>query len=328
MVSLETETDRTLFFDLLPIDVGSIGGFNTRIQLYTVPGQVFYNTTRKLVLKGVDGVVFVADSQRPMLKANATRFATWRRTSRRWGSPRDHPAGAAVQQARPRRHPAGRGAREGAQPRGPGPTTRPRRSTGEGVFETLRGISKLTLVSLKRRLTKGAQAGPAARPAAAKASAAAKAPEAASAAPEASSPAPAAERPQAETARGVAAKAEPAKAKTAATPAAAAKPGRKSSTDVMAELEKIRRQAMRQATPEPAAPAPAASANGAEIHRSVQVSLDPAAFARAQRFLVQLQVEDADRQVVEALEELRVDLPAGKGHDKVVLQLSISLKPR
>src|SRR5512146_719794 len=70
MVSLETETDRTLFFDLLPIDVGSIAGFNTRIQLYTVPGQVFYNTTRKLVLKGVDGVVFVADSQRPMLKAN------------------------------------------------------------------------------------------------------------------------------------------------------------------------------------------------------------------------------------------------------------------
>jgi len=74
MVSLETETDRTLFFDLLPIDVGSIAGFNTRIQLYTVPGQVFYNTTRKLVLKGVDGVVFVADSQRPMLQANIEAF--------------------------------------------------------------------------------------------------------------------------------------------------------------------------------------------------------------------------------------------------------------
>ena len=67
---LDTRDDRTLFFDLLPIDVGSIAGFNTRIQLYTVPGQVFYNTTRKLVLKGVDGVVFVADSQRPMLSAN------------------------------------------------------------------------------------------------------------------------------------------------------------------------------------------------------------------------------------------------------------------
>ena len=70
MVSLETETDRTLFFDLLPIEVGKVGGFRTRLQLYTVPGQVFYNTTRKLVLKGVDGMVFVADSQRPMAEAN------------------------------------------------------------------------------------------------------------------------------------------------------------------------------------------------------------------------------------------------------------------
>src|SRR5438876_3212456 len=70
MVSLETETDRTLFFDLLPIDVGIIGGFKTRLQLYTIPGQVFYNTTRKLVLKGVDGLVFVADSQVAMLDAN------------------------------------------------------------------------------------------------------------------------------------------------------------------------------------------------------------------------------------------------------------------
>src|SRR5467141_1320618 len=70
MVSLETETDRTLFFDLLPLDVGMVGGFKTRVQLYTVPGQVFYNTTRKLVLKGVDGIVFVADSQRAMKDAN------------------------------------------------------------------------------------------------------------------------------------------------------------------------------------------------------------------------------------------------------------------
>src|SRR5512136_2289328 len=74
MVSLETESDRTLFFDLLPIEVGTIGGFKTRLQLYTVPGQVFYNTTRKLVLKGVDGLVFVADSQRPMREANIESF--------------------------------------------------------------------------------------------------------------------------------------------------------------------------------------------------------------------------------------------------------------
>src|SRR6266567_9516447 len=78
MVSLETETDRTLFFDLLPIDVGVIGGFKTRLQLYTIPGQVFYNTTRKLVLKGVDGLVFVADSQRAMLDANVESFKNLR----------------------------------------------------------------------------------------------------------------------------------------------------------------------------------------------------------------------------------------------------------
>jgi signal recognition particle receptor subunit beta len=70
MVSLETQADRTLFFDLLPLDVGVVGGFKVLLQLYTVPGQVFYNATRKLVLKGVDGVVFVADSQDAMLDAN------------------------------------------------------------------------------------------------------------------------------------------------------------------------------------------------------------------------------------------------------------------
>src|SRR5687767_15003327 len=70
MVSLATETDRTLFFDFLPLDLGSISGFRTRIQLYTVPGQVYYNATRKLVLRGADGVVFVADSQREQLNEN------------------------------------------------------------------------------------------------------------------------------------------------------------------------------------------------------------------------------------------------------------------
>ena len=80
MVSLETETDRTLFFDLLPIDVGAIGGFKTRFQLYTVPGQVFYNTTRKLVLKGVDGVVFVADSQRGCSRRTSSRCEPAKRT--------------------------------------------------------------------------------------------------------------------------------------------------------------------------------------------------------------------------------------------------------
>jgi mutual gliding-motility protein MglA len=70
MVSLATQTDRTLFFDFLPIDLGTISGFTTRFQLYTVPGQVYYQTTRKLVLQGADGVVFVADSQARQLREN------------------------------------------------------------------------------------------------------------------------------------------------------------------------------------------------------------------------------------------------------------------
>jgi signal recognition particle receptor subunit beta len=71
MLSLATETDRTLFFDFLPIELGTIRGMRTRIQLYTVPGQVFYNATRRMVLKGADCIVFVVDSQEPMLEANA-----------------------------------------------------------------------------------------------------------------------------------------------------------------------------------------------------------------------------------------------------------------
>ncbi len=74
MVSLATQTDRTLFFDFLPIDLGAISGFTTRFQLYTVPGQVYYQTTRKLVLQGADGVVFVADSQSRQLQENIESF--------------------------------------------------------------------------------------------------------------------------------------------------------------------------------------------------------------------------------------------------------------
>ena len=70
MISLATETERTLFFDFLPIDLGQIRGFQTRFHLYTVPGQVFYDSSRKLILKGADGVVFVADSQEERIDAN------------------------------------------------------------------------------------------------------------------------------------------------------------------------------------------------------------------------------------------------------------------
>ena len=70
MISLATETDRTLFFDFMPLELGTVRGFKTRFHLYTVPGQVFYDASRKLILKGVDGVVFVADSQEERMDAN------------------------------------------------------------------------------------------------------------------------------------------------------------------------------------------------------------------------------------------------------------------
>jgi signal recognition particle receptor subunit beta len=74
MLSLATQTDRTLFFDFLPLDLGAISGFTTRLQLYTVPGQTYYQSTRKLVLQGVDGVVFVVDSQTRQLEENLESF--------------------------------------------------------------------------------------------------------------------------------------------------------------------------------------------------------------------------------------------------------------
>jgi len=154
MVSLETETDRTLFFDLLPIDVGVIGGFKTRLQLYTIPGQVFYNTTRKLVLKGVDGIVFVADSQRPMLDANLESFKNLRENLGEIGlaideiplilqlNKRDLPNIAPVDDVL-----------DIVDPERKYDWVEAVASRGDGVFETLKVISKLTLRTLRRRMT-------------------------------------------------------------------------------------------------------------------------------------------------------------------------------
>ena len=154
MVSLETETDRTLFFDLLPIDVGVIGGFKTRLQLYTVPGQVFYNTTRKLVLKGVDGIVFVADSQKAMLEANVESFKNLRDNLAEIGTnvdeiplviqlnKRDLPNIADVETML-----------NAIDPERRADHVESIASRGDGVFETLKLISKLTLRTLRRRMT-------------------------------------------------------------------------------------------------------------------------------------------------------------------------------
>jgi mutual gliding-motility protein MglA len=85
LISLATETDRTLFFDFLPLDLGTIRGFKTRFHLYTVPGQVFYDASRKLILKGVDGVVFVADSQAARMEANVESLKNLRSNLRDQG---------------------------------------------------------------------------------------------------------------------------------------------------------------------------------------------------------------------------------------------------
>ena len=155
MVSLATETDRTLFFDLLPIDVGSIAGFSTRIQLYTVPGQVFYNTTRKLVLKGVDGVVFVADSQRPMLQANIESFQNLEENLAEMGLSLDTIPLVLQFNKRDLPNIATPDELNQALNRNDWPWVEASALNGDGVLETLKTISKATLMALKKRLTKG-----------------------------------------------------------------------------------------------------------------------------------------------------------------------------
>jgi signal recognition particle receptor subunit beta len=153
MVSLETETDRTLFFDLLPLDVGVIGGFKTRIQLYTVPGQVFYNTTRKLVLKGVDGIVFVADSQRAMKEANVESLANLRTNLGEIGLKLDDiPVVLQYNKRDLANILSVAELEESLNPNQSYESYEACAVLGQGVFETLKAISKLTLRSLKKRM--------------------------------------------------------------------------------------------------------------------------------------------------------------------------------
>ncbi|HEX7120155.1 MAG TPA: GTPase domain-containing protein [Longimicrobiales bacterium] len=151
MVSLATETDRTLFFDYLPLDLGSISGFRTRLQLYTVPGQVYYNATRKLVLRGADGVVFVADSQREQLEENLDSLRNLQENLLEEGfdirelpfvlqyNKRDLPGVLSVEELE-----------DALNFRGV-PSCAATAVTGEGVFDTLRRISELVLRSLSRK---------------------------------------------------------------------------------------------------------------------------------------------------------------------------------
>ena len=150
MISLATETERTLFFDFLPLEIGEIRGFKTRFHLYTVPGQVFYDASRKLILKGVDGVVFVADSQMLRSEANTESMDNLRTNLAEQGynldnlpyviqyNKRDMPNVSPVEELRALLHPSNV------------PDFNAVATTGEGVFETLKSVAKLVLTELKR----------------------------------------------------------------------------------------------------------------------------------------------------------------------------------
>ncbi|HVT04865.1 MAG TPA: GTPase domain-containing protein [Thermoanaerobaculia bacterium] len=151
LISLATETDRTLFFDFLPLDLGTVRGFKTRFHLYTVPGQVFYDASRKLILKGVDGMIFVADSQEARMEANIESLQNLERNLKEQGyelqtipyalqmNKRDLPtaveAGTMYQQLNFKGE----------------PTFEAVANSGTGVFDTLKAVAKLVLTELKKK---------------------------------------------------------------------------------------------------------------------------------------------------------------------------------
>jgi len=181
LISLATETERTLFFDFLPVDLGTIRGFKTRFHLYTVPGQVYYNASRKLILKGVDGIVFVADSQVERMEANIESMQNLYDNMAEYGydltrlpfviqyNKRDLPNASPVKDLQASLNPGWPMTNPDRQkvtadPNWSGeylvwqlstgewveraPTYEGVAITGDGVFETLKAVSKLVLKSL------------------------------------------------------------------------------------------------------------------------------------------------------------------------------------
>ena len=150
LISLATESERTLFFDFLPLELGSIRGFKTRFHLYTVPGQVFYDASRKLILRGCDGVIFVADSQRPRMEANIESIANLATNLKENGfdirsipyvlqlNKRDMPTAAPVEEME-------RLLRFRSEP-----TIEAVANQGTGVIETLKACARQILMELQR----------------------------------------------------------------------------------------------------------------------------------------------------------------------------------
>jgi signal recognition particle receptor subunit beta len=152
LISLATETDRTLFFDFLPLDLGTIKGFRTRLHLYTVPGQVFYNASRKLILKGVDGIIMVFDSQVERMDANGESLKNLQDNLKECGydlmnipyvlqlNKRDLPNITPVDEMKKNLTVKGEPVFESVA------------IQGIGVFATLKSISKLVLMDLKKKM--------------------------------------------------------------------------------------------------------------------------------------------------------------------------------
>ncbi|HBG45781.1 MAG TPA: gliding-motility protein MglA [Deltaproteobacteria bacterium] len=150
MITLATETERTLFFDFLPLALGDIKGFKTRFHLYTVPGQIFYDASRKLILKGVDGIVYVADSQVERMDANIESFENMKINLEEQGyslpqvpyvvqyNKRDLPNVVPVAELKKVLNPEAV------------PDFEAVASVGTGVFETLKAVVKLVLIELKK----------------------------------------------------------------------------------------------------------------------------------------------------------------------------------
>lgn len=151
MISLATETERTLFFDFLPLALGNIKGFKVRFHLYTVPGQVFYDASRKLILRGVDGVIFVADSQVERMEANIESIENLRKNLKDQGlsldgmpfviqyNKRDLPNVVPVDEMNRVLNPKNVPVFEGVA------------ATGAGVFDTLKEIAKMVIFELKKK---------------------------------------------------------------------------------------------------------------------------------------------------------------------------------
>lgn len=196
LVSLATEQDRTLFFDFLPLDLGEVKGFKTKFQLYTVPGQVYYNATRKLVLRGVDGLVFVVDSQKDRLQENIDSLENLKQNLAEYGyhlqaGPDDSEGIPWVLQFNKRDMPQVSTAEELNAALNPHkvPTLDSVAVTGVGVKDTLKSISSLVIKKLNAET--GPSASPSTSPAAASSQAAPKAPAAAPAQAAPAKPAPA-----------------------------------------------------------------------------------------------------------------------------------------